>query len=234
MMAHPKSRETIAGQGIVVARTNFAEADRIVTFITRKHGKVRVIAKGVRKERSKLAGGIELFSVSDICFVPGRGELATLTSARLVNYYDKFIIDIAKVDFAYNCIKQVNKFTTDDVGEEYFIILNQLFIALNEPRLPLASAQVWWYVQFSNINGHALNLETTTTTQQFENEQKYVFDTEHAGFSASDGGMFEANHIKLLRLALLHGPLILANVQNGAQMAEDLAPYLKTFVEYQL
>ena len=233
-MAHSTPREVVVTQAIVLARTNYGEADRILTFITRDNGKVRAIAKSVRKERSKLAGGIELFSVSDIAFVLGRGELATLTSTRLLTYYDKFINDIAKVDFAYNCIKQVNKFTTDDVGEEYFIILNQLFIALNEPRLSLPAAQVWWYVQFSNINGHALNLETTTGGEKFAADGQYFFDAEHAGFAFSEQGQFGANHIKFLRLALIKGPLILANVQGGTQMADDLSPYLRSFVEYQL
>ncbi|HEX2615498.1 MAG TPA: DNA repair protein RecO, partial [Nitrososphaera sp.] len=53
---------------LVISRTNFGEADRILTFLTPNHGKVRGIAKGVRKPKSKLAGGIELFSVCDLLF----------------------------------------------------------------------------------------------------------------------------------------------------------------------
>lgn len=233
-MSQNKSRDIHNTQSIVLARTNFGEADRIVTFITRDYGKVRVIAKGVRKERSKLAGGIELFSVSDISFVEGRGELATLTGARLLTYYDTFMNDLAKVDFAYTCIKQLNKFTPDDVGEEYFILLQQLFMALNEPQLALVKAQIWWYVQFCNVNGHALNLENTIMGDPFSEDQKYVFDSEHAGFLASEKGDFNSNHIKLLRLALLHGPLILANVKGGVEMAVEIEPHLKAFVEYQM
>lgn len=229
-MAYKEAKNT---QGIVLSRTNFGEADRIVTFLTRTDGKVRVIAKGVRKEKSKLAGGIELFSVSDIGYVPGRGELATLTSSRLITHYNGFLSDLAKIDFVYAALKLVNKFSTDDVGEEYFILVQQLFMALNEPRLGLDAASCWWYVQLSNISGHAINLESTTDGQAFVTDQTYVFDTEHAGFSVSANGSFTANHIKYLRLALLHGPLMLANVQGGNQLAADLTPYLKTFVEYQ-
>lgn len=218
---------------IVLSRTNYAEADRIVTFLTRDFGKVRAIAKGVRKEKSKLAGGIELFSVSDIGFVEGRGELGTLTSARLRNHYDGFLYDLAKVDFAYSALKLINKFTTDDAGPEYFVLVQQLFIALNEPRLALHAASVWWYVQLSNVTGHAINLESTTTGEAFTDSQTYIFDTDHAGFTVSSTGGFTPNHVKFMRLALLHGPLMLANVQGGDELASDLTPYLKTFVEYQ-
>ena len=226
-------REANNTQGIVLARTNYAEADRIVTMLTRDFGKVRVIAKGVRKEKSKLAGGIELFSVSDIGFVPGKGELATLTSSRLITHYDKFLYDLAKVDFVYNALKLVHKFTTDDAGEEYFILVQQLFIAMNEPRLSIEAVSVWWYVQLSNVTGHAINLESTSDGEPFSDGQTYVFDSEHAGFTVSENGSLTPNHVKFMRLALLHGPLMLGNVQGGVQLASDLAPYLKTFVEYQ-
>jgi len=220
-------------QGVVLTRTNFGEADRIVTFLTRDFGKVSVIAKGVRKEKSKLAGGIELFSVSDIGFVAGRGELATLTSSRLITHYGGFLHDLAKVDFVYGALKVIHKFTTDDAGPEYFILVQQLFTALNEPRLGLDAASVWWYVQLSNVTGHALNLESTTDGEPFTDGQTYIFDGEHAGFTVNDTGNLTPNHIKFMRLALLHGPLVLANVQGGNVLGADLAPYLKTFVEYQ-
>jgi len=226
-------REAKNTQGIVLARTNYGEADRIITFLTRDFGKVRVIAKGVRKEKSKLAGGIELFSVSDIGFVPGRGELGTLTSSRLITHYGGFLYDLAKVDFVYGALKVVHKFTTDDAGEEYFILVQQLFMALNEPRLDINAASVWWYVQFSNITGHAINLESTTMGEAFTADGAYMFDTDHAGFAKAEAGRLNANHIKFMRLALLHGPLMLANVQGGADLAADLVPYLKTFVEFQ-
>lgn len=220
-------------QGIVLTRTNYGEADRIVTFLTRTDGKVRVIAKGVRKEKSRLAGGIELFSVSDIGYVAGRGELGVLTSSRLVTHYDSFLHDLPKVEFAYNALKLVHTFTTDDAPEEYFVLVQQLFTALNEPRLSLEAISVWWSIQLSNVSGHALNLEQTTDSSDFMVDTVYIFDTDHAGFIAHENGQFTANHIKYMRLALLHGPLALANVQGGQELASDLAPHLKTFVEYQ-
>lgn len=42
---------------IILTRTDYGEADRIITLLTPGHGKLRLIAKGVRRIRSKLAGG---------------------------------------------------------------------------------------------------------------------------------------------------------------------------------
>ena len=55
----------IRTKALVLRRTNFGEADRIINFLT-EQGVVAAIAKGVRKEKSKLAGAVELFCLSEI------------------------------------------------------------------------------------------------------------------------------------------------------------------------
>ena len=62
-------------QAIVLKRVDYAEADRIVQVITRENGKRSLMARGVRRAKSKLAGGIELFSVSSITAIVGKGDI---------------------------------------------------------------------------------------------------------------------------------------------------------------
>ena len=57
--------KTYRTRAIVLRRTNYGEADRVVQLLT-VEGRRSVMARGVRKEKSKLAGGIELFAVSDV------------------------------------------------------------------------------------------------------------------------------------------------------------------------
>ncbi|MET0980164.1 MAG: DNA repair protein RecO, partial [Candidatus Saccharimonadales bacterium] len=61
-------------RAIVLRRTNFGEADRILQLLT-PDGKKSVMARGVRREKSKLAGGIELFAVCDVVITEGKGSL---------------------------------------------------------------------------------------------------------------------------------------------------------------
>ena len=72
-----KDEKTLA---YVLKRTNYGEADRILNIIT-PDGKRAVIAKGVRKEKSKLAGGVEMFSLSELNIHYGKGEFGLVTSA---------------------------------------------------------------------------------------------------------------------------------------------------------
>ena len=55
---------------IVLRRTDFGEADRIVNLLT-PSGKVSAMARGVRKPKSKLAGGIEVFALNEVVLIEG-------------------------------------------------------------------------------------------------------------------------------------------------------------------
>jgi DNA repair protein RecO (recombination protein O) len=69
-------------EGIVLRRVDYAEADRVLTLLTREHGKVGVIAKGVRKPGSRLLPHTDLFTRSRVQLARGRGTLAVLTQAQ--------------------------------------------------------------------------------------------------------------------------------------------------------
>src|SRR3954468_11171776 len=114
-------------QGIILNRTEYGEADRILTFLTANHGKVKAIAKGVRKLKSKLAGGIELFSISDLSFIVGSGEINTLASSRLVTHYGGIVKNLDRTNLGYEFIKIIDRATEDKPEPGYFDLLNQAF-----------------------------------------------------------------------------------------------------------
>lgn len=194
-------RNQIITIGMVLARTDFQEADRILTILTPDHGKLRVIAKGVRRQKSKLAGGIELFSVSELTVLPGRGELGTLISTRLKYHYGQIVKDIDRTMLGYDFLKRMQRLTEDAAGEEYFELLKNAFAGLDDLDLSIDIVELWFSVQLLKITGHAPNLKTDEKNERLEIDQTYMFDFELMGFRREEQGVFDANHIKLLRLA---------------------------------
>lgn len=63
---------TYRDEGIVLRTHKLGEADRIVTLLTRGHGKVRAVARGVRRTTSKFGGRLEPFSHVDLQIANGR------------------------------------------------------------------------------------------------------------------------------------------------------------------
>ena len=59
----------------MLRKLDYGEADRIFTLLTRTHGKVGAIAKGVRRPESKLGPSLELYGHVDVLLAKGRGDL---------------------------------------------------------------------------------------------------------------------------------------------------------------
>lgn len=78
---------TYRDEGVVLRTFDLGEADRIVTILTRSHGKVRAVAKGVRRTASKFGSRLEPFMVTDVQFYQGRSSLETIAQAETLGSY---------------------------------------------------------------------------------------------------------------------------------------------------
>ena len=187
-------------QAIVLRRTNYGEADRILTLLT-PLGQRSVMARGVRREKSKLAGGIELFGVSDVVLHQGKGKLATLTSTRLVKFYREILSDYDRLQFGYEIIKFVERASRDIDEPEWFDVTKQAFSGLAATSVPLQLTQTWFYLHYAALTGYDLSLERDVTGAKLTSEKVYMYDVSERGLRPSEQGEFVADHIKFLRLA---------------------------------
>src|SRR5699024_6923513 len=71
-------------EAVVLRTQKLGEADRIVTLLTRQHGLVRGVAKGVRRTKSRFGARLEPFMHIDIQLYRGR-NLDTITQVEVVN-----------------------------------------------------------------------------------------------------------------------------------------------------
>lgn len=217
----------IVSPAIILSRTDFGEADRIVTLLTPDQGKLRLMAKGVRRVKSKLAGGIELFSISTITFVKGRGDIGTLVSARLDKHFANIIKDINRTMFGYDIIKLLNKTTEDEPGPEYYDLLQSALAALNNEKISQEIIALWFPLQLLRLSGHSPNLHTDASGQKLDESKTYHFDPNAMAFTPHENAQFNAHHIKFLRLAISsHPPTVLAQVQGSTQLAVTLNPLI--------
>jgi len=86
-------------RAVVLRQHKLGEADRIVTLLTRDHGLVRAVAKGVRRTRSKFGARLEPFAHIDVQLHPGR-NLDIVTQVQAI---DAFATDIVNDYGRYTC-----------------------------------------------------------------------------------------------------------------------------------
>ena len=97
---------------VILKRTDLGEADRIVTFFSRDVGKIRAVAKGVRRTTSRSAGHLEPFTLSDVMFAVGR-ELDVISQADTLEAFREIREDLELTTHAYYLAEVVDLLTED-------------------------------------------------------------------------------------------------------------------------
>ena len=200
--------------GIVLRRTEYRESDRILQVLTSDNGKVSLIAKGVRKPKSRLAGGIELFAVNDLSYIPGKGAIATVTSSRVLQHFGNIVKDYDRTMYAYSVLKSIDKLTEDTAGYDYFELLRGALAGLDEAAVSFSRIRLWLCIRLLTISGNVPNLLTDADDSPLTADRHYTFDFQRTCFLSDESGVYSPVHIKLLRFCVnAKSPLVLKNVQ---------------------
>jgi len=99
-------------QGIVLRTYKLGEADRIVSFITERHGKVRAVAKGVRKTKSKFGARLEPTSHVALQLYEGR-ELDIVTQAESIDHFKAIREDLDRLTRAVTMLEAVDQLSLE-------------------------------------------------------------------------------------------------------------------------
>lgn len=198
-------------RAIVLRRTNYGEADRVLQLIT-PEGRRAVMARGVRREKSRLAGGIELFAVCDVVLGRGKGELDILTSARLVQFYRHILDDYDRMQFGYEVLKQVARASEMVDEPEWYDVAAELLMALDSSAVDVRLSQTWFYLHYARLLGHELSLQYDVDGSKIQPDTSYTYDVAEKSLRPMSAGELTSKHIKLLRLVSTRSLRTLAQV----------------------
>lgn len=207
-------------RAIVLRRTNYGEADRIVQLLT-PLGRRGVMARGVRKEKSKLAGGIELFAVSDVVIGQSKGDLGVLTSARLVKFYRHILEDYDRMQFGYEALKLIARASELVDEPEWYEVASQVIMALDASSVDLRLTKTWFYLRYADLLGYALGLRYDTEGNLLDSDTHYRYDVGEKGLRELQSGLITADHIKLLRLIATKPLETLAQIGGISHILDD-------------
>ena len=123
-----------SSDGIVLARRNYSEADRILVIYSKRYGKLHFLAKAIRRPESRKRGSLEVFS--HIKFSASRGRnLDLISEAEIINSFPKVRKNLKKVAVAYFLIETVGRVTKEEEKNE------ALFSLLRENLAMLKSSE---------------------------------------------------------------------------------------------
>ncbi|MEO1021090.1 MAG: DNA repair protein RecO [Bacteroidota bacterium] len=155
-------------KAIILRSVDYQESSKIITVCSQEHGKIALLARGVKKPKSKLSGIIDIGSILDVVYYyKVNRSVQSLTEATQSVGMHAFRVDFSKSAVLYACLELVNQVIHDnEVNNGVFHFLSTLIPWL--ANMPVVSSLLFPYVQLRimEIIGIGLFMETDETKPQ--------------------------------------------------------------------
>ena len=223
------TRDDVKTLAYVLRRTNYGEADRILNLIT-PAGKMSAIAKGVRKEKSKLAGGVEMFSLTLLNIHKGKGDLCLITSAKMQKFYSKILSDLRKMELGSMILKKISLAAESSDSPEYFKITDTSLAALNDD-VNADLVESWFLINLAKVMGEEINLYRDADDKELDAKKKYHFDFYEKVFVNQENGEFGVEEIKLMRMMATMDLKIITRVKNVEMLIPKILNLVRSVIK---
>lgn len=202
-MAQPRVHHT---EAVVLKQMPLGEADRILTLCAPDIGKVRAIAKGVRRTKSRLGGNLELLNRVSVSIAFGR-NLDIINEASAIATYSRFRSDLRRVSRGMYIAELMDGFSEEGNagGAAYGLLLNTLCLLETTPSLDLLLR--WFEMRLLDCSGYMPELTHCVECREWLAPRDHTFACESGGVlcpacrAASEGRLLPASIsvMKLLR-----------------------------------
>lgn len=171
---------TYRTEAIVLKRSDFGEADRLLTLFSRDSGKLKAIAKGARKPQSRKTGHVELFMRSKFLIAEGR-DLDIVTQAEMIAAYPELRDDLVRATYAAYLGELLDRFTVeDDPHRDMYDLLVLALEALNRGDDVLLLAR-YYELRLLSLTGFQPRLFNCVHCGEPIEEQDQTFSAELGG-----------------------------------------------------
>lgn len=177
--------------GFVFRKEDRQEADRIFTVFTQDFGKVDIFAKSIRACASKLKGGIEIFSVSDLEFIQGKNR-KTLTDALFVKKFNNILESPEKIAIAYKISNTLDTFVKGpQIDERIWALVLDIFGKLNDQKTNNKFLYYYFFWNFIGILGHSPELSVCIHCRQSLHPENLYFSNQEGGIICKNCGILK-------------------------------------------
>ena len=176
--------------GIVLRTHKLGEADRIITFMTERHGKVRAVAKGVRKTKSKFGARLEPTSHVALQLYEGR-ELDIVTQAESVDHFKAIREDLDRISHAVTMLEATDQLSLErEPNADLYRMLLGALRAVDTRNSALVVAGFHWKVLA--LEGFRPQVESCVVCDEPEGL---------VAFDPTEGGLLCAEHRRGTRVS---------------------------------
>lgn len=212
-------------ESIVLRRLDYGDSDRIVSLITPNNGKISVLAKGARKNKSRLSGGIELFSINEVVVIEGRGDIKTLRSSRMINHFGNIAKNYDKTQVGFSILKRINQLTEENTEKSWYDLAKTGLQALDYLSLSSEVIEFWFEMNLMRLSGRQPDLKTDASSKPLSESHNYYFDKSQGQLVSLKSSKIRSEHIKFARLVYSLSPQTLSKIKGAKKLSLDWLGY---------
>ncbi len=184
----PRTERTLKVDAVILRHSDYGEADRLLTLFTREQGKLRAIAKGVRKMQSRKAGHLEPFTQATLMLAQGH-DLWIVTQAEATELFQPLRENLSLIGYAGYVVELLDRFTYEEGQNRqlYQLLTETLKRLVNEadPFVPIH----YYEMRLLDLMGfRPMLFECASCGKPIQAEDQY-FSAERGGVLCPDCGL---------------------------------------------
>ncbi|MCK4331241.1 MAG: DNA repair protein RecO [Dehalococcoidia bacterium] len=236
-MTAPRVYQT---EAIVLKRTKLGEADRILTLYTADLGKIKAVAKGTRRPKSKLGGHVELLTHSLLMLARGR-NLDIITQAQTIDNFLPLKDDLGRISYGLYILELVDSFTAEHIENRR--LFNLLLDTLHQLSQDKDGEPVLRYFELHLLDhlGYRPRLQQCAGCSAPLQPATNFFSSSQGGALCHDCGYqdpisrpLSLNALKVLRLWQECDYATASRVRINSQLSSELEQVLREYIKYLL
>lgn len=224
--------------------TRMTETSRVVTLFTEQFGKVKVVAKGVDRPKSKLAGSLELFNLLETGFyMKETSELGTLSDVSVIDSYPAIAKDPRKFGFGSAWCEILDKTSHPDHPRQETFDLTVEFFRILAAAAVASSGLLFWTAVFRMlvIEGYAPEIDKCASCGRSDFKTDIVISLKRGGLICNKCRDYDDTTMKLspksldlLRKMSSESLEDIASLEVDPKTGKNAAEVILSFASYHL
>jgi len=228
-------------EGFVFKKEDRFESDRNFSVFTKDFGRIEILGKSIRKIASKLRGGIEVFSFSEVEFVQGKRK-KTLTDAIFKKKFSN-IYTPEKLNISYNISEVLDGFLKgEEKDDNVFQLIGDVFEKLeNYNKDNYSMVYYYFFWNFISLLGYSPEFSKCAVCQQKLNPYNLYFSNKEGGVickscsaSRRDVVKIKSDLVKIIRLILKKDFSVLSKLKINKDLSNSLNTISNEYKSYLL
>jgi len=223
--------------GFVIKKEDRGEADQVFTILTKDFGKLKIRGRAIRKLKSKLRAGAQLFSLSEIEFIRGKAH-KTLTDTILVDKFTNIRKDLEKLETASKVAEVLDSLVKgEEADEEIWKLVLETFRRLDKSSLPCFLIYHYFFWNFLSALGYMPELKNCPLCRKKLTPTNIYFSPGQGGVVCDDclkekGKKIDPEIVKILRLLIKQDWGILSKLKIKPDYEEELEKVSEDYLSY--